>query len=80
MSTNLTSGSQLPSVPPFVAEIDILIRARYPLLYLVTWEEQRLDSIIYNLADSHGKWCARHERRTGGESLLEALTEGTQHL
>src|SRR6266542_6357552 len=25
-------------------------------------------------------WCARHGRRTGGESPLGALTEGTPHL
>jgi ATP-dependent 26S proteasome regulatory subunit len=38
-----------------VRELDTLIRARYPLLYLVSWEEQRLDSILEELAGAHGK-------------------------
>jgi ATP-dependent 26S proteasome regulatory subunit len=38
-----------------VRELDTLIRARYPLLYLVSWEEQRLDGILEELAKGHGK-------------------------
>lgn len=41
--------------PRFVRDLDTLIRARYPLIYLVSWEEQRLDSILEGLAQSHGK-------------------------
>src|SRR3979411_1111532 len=57
--------------PRFVADLEILIRARYPLLYLVTWEEQRLDAILQDLASAHGKvllsWSiTRGLRRTGG--------------
>lgn len=36
-------------------DLDTLIRARYPLLYLVSWEEQRLDALLGDLARSHGK-------------------------
>jgi len=36
-------------------EIDTLIRARYPLVQLLSWEEQRLDVILENLARTHGK-------------------------
>ncbi|HSB20022.1 MAG TPA: AAA family ATPase [Anaeromyxobacteraceae bacterium] len=42
-------------VPAFVRELDTLVRARYPLLYLVSWEEQRIDAILADLAKSHGK-------------------------
>jgi SpoVK/Ycf46/Vps4 family AAA+-type ATPase len=57
--------------PRFVAEIDTLIRARYPLLYLVSWEEQRLDAILEELARRHGKsylgWSVtKGLRRLGG--------------
>jgi ATP-dependent 26S proteasome regulatory subunit len=45
--------------PRFVRELDTLIRARYPLIYLVSWEEQRLDAILEELARGHGK--AFHE-------------------
>jgi ATP-dependent 26S proteasome regulatory subunit len=42
-------------VPRFVQELDTLVRARYPLVWLVTWEEQRLEAILGGLADSHSK-------------------------
>ena len=38
-----------------VSMLDTLVRARYPLIYLVTWEEQRLDAILDELAERHGK-------------------------
>jgi ATP-dependent 26S proteasome regulatory subunit len=44
-----------PEQPRFVRELDTLIRARYSLLYLVSWEEQRMDAILEGLARSHGK-------------------------
>ena len=42
-------------VPSFVRELDILIRARYPLVHLASWEEQRLDVVLEDLAKNHGK-------------------------
>ncbi|WP_242395222.1 AAA family ATPase [Anaeromyxobacter oryzisoli] len=42
-------------LPPFVQELDTLVRARYPLVYLVTSEEQRVEAILADLARSHGK-------------------------
>jgi SpoVK/Ycf46/Vps4 family AAA+-type ATPase len=45
-----------PNEPPrFVRDLDILIRARYPLVYLVSWEEPRVDAILQDLARAHGK-------------------------
>src|SRR5947207_844444 len=41
--------------PKFVSDLDTLIRARYPLIYLVSWEEQRLDAILHDIAQNHGK-------------------------
>lgn len=41
--------------PDFVRQIDLLIRARYPLLYLVSWEEQRVEAMLARLAKNHGK-------------------------
>jgi hypothetical protein len=48
-----------PRAPPpkFVEELDVLVRARYPLVYLVTSEEQRLEEILGELAEAHGKAC-----------------------
>ncbi|MEY2668643.1 MAG: hypothetical protein RJA59_1281 [Pseudomonadota bacterium] len=57
--------------PRFVKELDTLVRARYPLIYLVSWEEQRLDTILDDLARRHGKsligWSVtKGLRRVGG--------------
>jgi len=32
------------------AELDVLIRARYPLIYVVSWEEQRVEDILREIA------------------------------
>ena len=51
-----TLDSAAPAgTPKFVSDLDILIRARYPLIYLVSWEEQRLDAILQDVAQTHGK-------------------------
>ncbi|MBP6840463.1 MAG: AAA family ATPase [Kofleriaceae bacterium] len=55
----------------FTSELDMLVRARYPLLYLVSWEEARVDGMLEELATQHGKhlleWSVtRGLRRTGG--------------
>ena len=39
----------------FLQELDTLVRARYPLLYLVSSEEQRVDGFLQSLAERHGK-------------------------
>jgi hypothetical protein len=38
-----------------VRELDMLVRARYPLIHLASWEEQRLDVVLEDLARNHGK-------------------------
>ena len=47
----------MAATPPqrFLEELDTLVRARYPLVYLVTSEEQRIEAILTGLADTHGK-------------------------
>jgi len=61
--------------PKFVSDLDTLIRARYPLIYLITWEEQRLDAILQDVAQNHGKslltWSiTRGLRRMSGARTL----------
>ena len=68
-----------PAAPRFVSDLDTLIRARYPLLYLVSWEEQRLDGILTDLAAAHGKvllsWSiTRGLRRIGGARSLPSVS------
>lgn len=83
------SGPGAPPPPPagapaprFVQELDVLVRARYPLVYLVTSEEQRLEAILARLAETHGKalvgWSiAAGFRRLGG-AKTGAAPEGAK--
>jgi len=51
--------AERPAAPPrrprFVGELDTLIRARYPLVYLVSSEESRVDELLRGIASAHGK-------------------------
>ena len=65
-----------PTSGAIVPQLDLLIRARYPLLYLVTWEEQRLHDILEGLARTHGKqlieWSVhRGLRRVGTRAMTD---------
>ena len=66
-----------PASPKFVQELDLLVRARYPLVYLLSSEEQRVEAILAGLADTHGKallgWSAVSGfRRLGGAKTVLA--------
>jgi AAA+ superfamily predicted ATPase len=68
-----------PSLAGFVDELDLHVRARYPLLYLVTWEEARLDAILAKLAETHSKvlvtWSITQGLRTHVERGPAAAQE-----
>jgi ATP-dependent 26S proteasome regulatory subunit len=38
-----------------IEEINIMIRARYPLIYVVTWEEKRVENMLLELARNRNK-------------------------
>ncbi len=42
-------------VQRFLREIDLMIRARYAAIYVVTWEEARLETLLYDVARKQGK-------------------------
>ncbi len=78
MQAPATPGDGARRPPPrFVQELDTLVRARYPLVYLVTSEEQRLEAVLGELAQGHGTallgWSlARGFRRLdGGKAARE---------
>ncbi len=78
-----TSPQSPHSAPAYVRELDVLIRARYPLIWLVTFEEQRLDAVLQDLATAHGKglytWSVtRGLRKAGGARAAMAALEGTR--
>jgi AAA+ superfamily predicted ATPase len=71
--------------PRFVSDLDTLIRARYPLVYLVSWEEQRLDAVLQDVAQHHGKalfhWSAtRGLRRIQGTRSVPVNEQSREPL
>jgi SpoVK/Ycf46/Vps4 family AAA+-type ATPase len=54
----------------FAEQIDLLVRARYPALYVVTFEEGRLEHLLFELARRQGKpfavWTATRGLRSLG--------------
>lgn len=62
-----------PAPGGVVRELDVLIRARYPLIYVVTLEEDRVERAVLSIAMRRGKqvytWsCTQGLRRMGEES------------
>ncbi|MBS2020837.1 MAG: AAA family ATPase [Deltaproteobacteria bacterium] len=76
----LQQAPSAPGVPRFVGDLDTLIRARYPLVYLVSWEEQRLDGVLSELATTHGKalysWSVTRGMRKIGGARTAPHTDG----
>jgi ATP-dependent 26S proteasome regulatory subunit len=69
-------------LPAFVRELDTLVRARYPLIHLASWEEQRLEVVLEDLARNQGKalhaWSATQGlRRLQGARYVPPV-EGTK--
>jgi AAA+ superfamily predicted ATPase len=77
----LDIGPAPAGTPKFVSDLDTLIRARYPLIYLVSWEEQRLDAILQDVAQNHGKvlltWSVTRGLRRMGGTRTVPLTDGS---
>ncbi|HSN14613.1 MAG TPA: AAA family ATPase, partial [Anaeromyxobacteraceae bacterium] len=81
MAASDSPAAAVAPPPRFARELDTLVRARYPLLYLVSWEEQRLDAHLDQLAQQHGKglwsWTiTKGLRRAGGARTGTPEAEG----
>jgi AAA+ superfamily predicted ATPase len=73
-----------------VSELDTLVRARYPLVWIVTSEEQRAEAIVADLAATHGKDALRWSvtkgfrrlgtARAGARTLPEGAREPLEAL
>jgi len=63
------------SVPSFVRELDVLIRAHHPLVHIASWEGQRLDAMLEELARNHAKtlctWSSTHVLRKNNRTSVE---------
>lgn len=61
------------------ADIEVLIRARYPLIFLVSWEEQRAAAMLARVAQKQGKraffWTATEGMRDGAQGGEAAARE-----
>ena len=49
------SSRRPDAVNDVIRQLDVLIRARYPILYLVTWEEDRAMDILLTIARAQKK-------------------------
>lgn len=50
-----TTPAATRNPPPAMNEIEVLIRARYPIIYIVTWEEARVERLLRELAARRNK-------------------------
>jgi SpoVK/Ycf46/Vps4 family AAA+-type ATPase len=83
MSSQPAPSPPLAPRPRFLTELDTLIRARNPLLWLVSSEEQRVDGLLEGLAEAHGKvllgWSiTKGLHRLGGARAQPPPGEGTE--
>ncbi len=53
------------AAPKQMSEIEVLIRARYPLIYVITWEEQRLLRHVMKIGSRLGKGVFEWSVTTG---------------
>jgi ATP-dependent 26S proteasome regulatory subunit len=60
--SNVPSGGPPPQQPqqhrpqsPVEAELETLIRARYPIIYIVSWEERRVEETLRDICQRRGK-------------------------
>jgi AAA+ superfamily predicted ATPase len=44
-----------PAIKPPPDDLEVLIRARYPIIYVVTWEEERLEQRLLEIAKKRNK-------------------------
>ena len=51
--------------PATLSELEVLIRARYPLIYVVSWEEQRVRQEVTRIASKLGKGVFEWSVNTG---------------
>ena len=69
-----------PQTSPIVDEIDVLIRARYPIIYVVSWEEGRVEQHLQRIASKQGKelheWSVTLGLRKVGDSHAGARSKG----
>ncbi len=69
--------AQRPTAPQAAkqSELEILIRARYPLIYVISWEEQRVSQEVHRVASKLGKDIFEWSVNTG---LIPSNTSQTK--
>ena len=75
-------ASTTPPAPEAAAcpdDLEVLIRARYPIIYVVTWEEERIEQRLYEIARRRNKtlhiWtCSQGLVRYGAEVQQRSRT------
>ena len=55
-------------------ELEILIRAKYPLIYILSWEERRIEEMLVNVV------AELHKRRPGKRLYAWTATSGVMAI
>ncbi|MBF0544186.1 MAG: AAA family ATPase [Candidatus Riflebacteria bacterium] len=55
--SNSSKQNECNANSSFFTELDILIRAKYPILYIVSHEEERVEKLIYQISQAQNKHC-----------------------
>jgi AAA+ superfamily predicted ATPase len=50
-----SAGAKVAPLPAEADELDVLIRARYAVIYVVSWEEARVEQHVRSIAERRGK-------------------------
>jgi SpoVK/Ycf46/Vps4 family AAA+-type ATPase len=65
VSKEATPTTKGAATRPYMSEMEVLIRARYPLIYVVSWEEQRVLGHVARIGSKLGKTVFEWSVNTG---------------
>jgi len=77
--TQTTRASTQAQVKSAAEELELLVRARYPLIYVTTWEEERVLQVVEQIASRLGKHVHEWSINRGllrTRSAVDARAEG----
>ncbi|MHC4415672.1 MAG: AAA family ATPase [Planctomycetota bacterium] len=80
MTTDVDDTGEHSQPSPIIDELDVLIRARYPIIYVVSWEEARVEQHLRRIAAKHRKelyeWSVTRGMRKAGDSSAGPRSKG----
>ena len=75
MTTNEHHAPDPSPAPSIDDELDVLIRARYPIIYVVSWEEARVEQHLLRIAGRHNKELHGWSITRGMQKIVRFLVD-----